>query len=262
MRIISIDVGIKNLAYCLIEFKENNYKIINWDVINLCDDKNIKCTQQLIKKPCSKKATFCKLENYYCNTCAKKTNYFLPLTMYLKTQRKNISYKKLLEIVNMSNISVEQINNKEDLIQFIADECLTPIQNKSANDMNLIELGISIKKHIDLMPELYKVDKVLIENQVSPIANRMKSLQGMIAQYFIMKDVDDIDFISASNKLKPFIKTKTTYAERKKLGIEITQNILKDKLFIDKLEYFNNHKKKDDLADAFLQVLWYISNFK
>ena len=31
------------------------------------------------------------------------------------------------------------------------------------------------------MPELYKVDKVLIENQVSPIANRMKTLQGMIA---------------------------------------------------------------------------------
>jgi hypothetical protein len=50
-----------------------------------------------------------------------------------------------------------------------------------------------------------------------PIANRMKTLQGMIAQYFIMNNVINIEFISACNKLKDFNTNKnTTYSERKK----------------------------------------------
>ena len=32
--------------------------------------------------------------------------------------------------------------------------------------------------------------------------------------------------------------------------------------FIEKVEYFNGHKKKDDLADSFLQGMWFINNNK
>ena len=44
MNILSIDVGIKNLALCLfnVENKES-YKLIHWDVINLCKEVSIKC---------------------------------------------------------------------------------------------------------------------------------------------------------------------------------------------------------------------------
>ena len=153
-------------------------------------------------------------------------------------------------------------SKKEELLQLIDKHCLKPIHKTSANDMNLIELGISLKKKIDTMPSLYNVDKVLIENQVSPIANRMKTLQGMIAQYYIMKNVNDIEFISACNKLKKFITTKTTYTERKQLSIKITKELLSNNGWSEQLNYFEKHKKKDDLADAFLQSLWYISNIK
>ena len=62
--------------------------------------------------------------------------------------------------------------------------------------------------------------------------------------------------ISASNKLKEFLgKQKTTYSERKKKSIEITRNLLLENNNINSwLEYFNKHKKKDDLADCFLQA--------
>ena len=37
MRYLSWDIGIKNLSYCLLEKNENNYKIINWEIINLSE---------------------------------------------------------------------------------------------------------------------------------------------------------------------------------------------------------------------------------
>ena len=44
MKILSIDVGIKNLALCLIEGNNKEYTIKDWKVINLCGEKQI-CSQ-------------------------------------------------------------------------------------------------------------------------------------------------------------------------------------------------------------------------
>ena len=97
----------------------------------------------------------------------------------------------------------------------------------------------------------------------------------MISQYFIMCEpsATNIQFISASNKLKfnkpkdvildendKIVNTKTKYSDRKKLGIsKCLEIITNDFNFNDKIEYFNTHKKKDDLADSFLQGMWFVS---
>ena len=45
----------------------------------------------------------------------------------------------------------------------------------------------------------------------------------------------------------------------KKESIQITIKLIKEYKKIKKYdEFFNKHKKKDDLADCFLQGLWYI----
>ena len=58
--------------------------------------------------------------------------------------------------------------------------------------MDLIEIGVNLDKYFNKMfsfdkddSEIMKPDIILIENQISPIANRMKTIQGMIAQFFI-----------------------------------------------------------------------------
>jgi hypothetical protein len=53
-------------------------------------------------------------------------------------------------------------------------------------------------------PAVNAIDTVVIENQISPIANRMKTVQGMITQYFLMRGVDKrrIIYFSAVQKLK------------------------------------------------------------
>ena len=121
------------------------------------------------------------------------------------------------------------------------------------------------------------IDIVIIENQISPIANRMKTIQGMIAQYFIMKIPNiQIDFVNASNKLKddapPKSSSSTTgsetkkettnkYSDRKKQGIQKTNELLANNHdFSEWSTFFSVHSKKDDLADCFLQGLWFIKN--
>ena len=150
-----------------------------------------------------------------------------------------------------------------------------------AHDLDLITYGRNLTKHLDVI--LYPsnsnnapIDMMIIENQISTLASRMKTLQGMITQYFIMKEVPQIEFISASCKLKLFTDSATTqedidgdelivdastYADRKKSGIAVCRSLgeISRKHNSDYAKWmtvFETHKKKDDLADCFLQGLW------
>ena len=55
------------------------------------------------------------------------------------------------------------------------------------------------------------------------------------------------------------VKIPNDLTERKKLGIEITKNILQKNIFKNQwMEILDKSKKKDDLADSLLQGLWYM----
>ena len=89
----------------------------------------------------------------------------------------------------------------------------------------------------------------------------MKCVQGMLTQFFIQHGITDITFVSSSNKLKHFDLPKKNYKERKTSGILATTNIINDSDILRSWNtHFIKHKKKDDLADSFLQGLWYIKH--
>jgi len=214
--LISFDIGIKNLSYCIFDGTKSDYKIIKWDIINLCGVTYKCCGESKKGNKCTKNAMYLENEKYYCGTHVKlvKTN-----------------------------------NTKE-------------IKQKKSSDISLIDIGCSLS---DLLPKhlpLDKIDTVIIENQISPLANRMKTIQGMLAQFFIEKNIRNIIFVSSSNKLKDFNVPKKTYADRKKSSIIVLkQLLLENKSLIKWQEIFNSHQKKDDLADSFLQGLWYINKY-
>ena len=91
--LLSIDVGIKNLAYCLFEAPE---KILDWNVINLCNTHQHQHQQSLcsqlnckfkakFKAPKSSKLTDDSLDVFYCTRHAKKSKMIIPSRSTSKT---------------------------------------------------------------------------------------------------------------------------------------------------------------------------------
>ena len=122
-------------------------------------------------------------------------------------------------------------------------------------------IGKSLCIQFDEILPQYNIDMILIENQIGQNAIKMKTIQGMINMYFIMRNfnIQNIINYNACHKLKPFIgKEKTTYAQRKKLSKQITYYLCEH--YYDKsiFDFYKSFKKKDDLADCLLQGLDYI----
>ena len=117
-----------------------------------------------------------------------------------------------------------------------------------------------------------------MENQISPLAGRMKTVQGMLAQYFIIRSPNAyIEFVSSANKLKGFklpsdktapstetvlenavISDKDKYKTHKTDSIAICSQILDQTPGLSPWKYCLETPKKDDLADCFLQGIWWI----
>jgi hypothetical protein len=274
MRILSIDVGIKNLAFCLFEKdnSENNFKIKKWDTIDISENKDTsKCCFLDKNIICNNVAKFKKDEDCFCLKHSKKQQLQIPTSEQKTSFFNKQKIQKLYEIADIHNIKYDTKIKKNCLIKLICDyvknHYLETIESKKANDVDLFNIGLNIKTKFNKLFEFEEqIDFVIIENQISRIATRMKTIQGMIVQYFIMSNikVNYIEFISASNKLKDYnTDDKKNYSDRKKLGItKCLEFISTDFRFNEHLDFFNNHKKKDDLADSFLQGIWFINNKK
>jgi hypothetical protein len=272
MKLLSIDVGIKNLAFCLFEKSPDNghFQITKWDVVNISTPEFTNCCVSDKTGPCTKSAKYQKSGDCYCLKHAKKQTYKIPPPdLKLLFLKKQPIKKVLLEIADRYSIFYTTPVVKQDLFasitKYTRDNYLQEIISKNASKVDLIEIGANIKEKFNhLFVSEETIDYIIIENQISPIANRMKTIQGMIVQYFIMSEISVavIEFVSASNKLKCCDSIgKTKYNDRKKMGITKCHELLtSDPRFINQSTFFNNHTKKDDLADSFLQGLWYIND--
>jgi len=294
IKLLSIDIGIKNLAFCLFEIENNIYNVKKWDIVNIGEETPLFCGEIENDKSktkstniCNKPAKYTKNNKCYCLKHSKKQVFHVPtkelVPSYLNKQKIN----NLFELAEKYNISYTKPIKKQDLIhlfnEHVLNKCFETVNVTNSNKVDIISIGKNIKKKFDdifTTNNTYdNIDVILIENQISPIANRMKTIQGMVAQYFIMKNSTQqqqhIEFVSSFNKLKDVTnqntitithtqddKTeKSKYNDRKKLGISTClENLEKTNSNDEWIQFFKKHGKKDDLADCFLQGIWYIKN--
>jgi len=272
MKILSIDVGIKNLAFCLFEKSQDSehFLIKKWDIVNISDSKeNVQCKCVDKNIICNKPAKFKKEDAYYCLKHSKKQILQIPgpeqKSSYINKQK----IQKLYDIADAHKIIYDSKIKKIDLIhkinEYIHDNYFEKVESIKAANVDLFHIGLHIKNKFNKLFENEEIiDYVIIENQISPIATRMKTIQGMIVQYFIMSNivVNNMEFISAANKLKDCDATeKCKYNDRKKLAIaKCLEIITNDFRFNEHVNYFTKHTKKDDLSDSFLQGLWFLKH--
>ena len=197
----------------------NDKKILDWGIINL--DKNPQC-QCGLQKECQKSATFMV-------TCDNgETKY--SCTTHTKKYKKKKKLNNDRDIFNLSKILIEELNHKKDFLNH---------------------------------------DVICIENQPALKNPVMKTVQMILYSYFMIegatknKPVEQVHMINARNKLKVYkgepveCKFKEKYKRNKYLSVEYTKLMIleEDQEFID---LFAESKKKDDLADAYLQGIYFI----
>lgn len=273
---LSIDVGIKNLSFCLFELQtSDNIKIIKWDNINLGEKNESKCIEIDKKGLCNKPAKFVKDDKCYCLKHSKKQKWIQPCADLKSTYLAKQKIQSLIEIANKYKIKYEDNQCKKihlltQIKTFIDNNCFTPVQKINATKVDLVTIGRNLQHKFDeiLCDHLSSIEIIVIENQIGPLANKMKTVQGQISQYFIMKNNNiQIEIISASNKLKDYLpknavnntSVKLDYKQRKKLGVQTCLEIMNnDSRFKEWEPFFNKYRKKDDLSDCFLQGMWFI----
>ena len=269
MNILSIDIGIKNLSFCLFVQQSNDFKVIKWDNIDISEKTESKCIEVDKNGLCDKPAKFTKNDKCYCLKHSKKHNYLQPLAELKQSYLNKQKIQTLIDIANKYNIKYENHPTKSNILaiitEFVNNNCYTIIAKTNATKVNLVTIGRNIQHKFDEIfnDNLSSINTIIIENQIGPIANKMKTIQGMISQYFIMRNNNiNIEFISACNKLKDFLsEEKIDYKQRKKLGVQTCLGIVNnDFRFKEWNTFFAKHNKKDDLSDCFLQGIWYIKH--
>ena len=363
--IISFDIGIKNLAYCIFVIdpaKKHQTSVLKWNIINLTQtdassqQKPQTCTCMKAGKKkapdtvCGKKGAFTDstMQNVYCSTHAKSsksqndstvqgtcTGKIIPSKEMSMTTIKKMKLEDLKIFCKTHFIAFAESDKKPDICAkaetAIKERTLVPIKpvKQNANHVHLVEIGKQIRIQMNQILKVQrtdgsegplndiKVDIVILENQISPIAGRMNTIQGMLAQYFIMRDlgfqndislIPKIEFISSSGKLKDYKgskgpsggkgpkdptvpkepstdgcsstvpkelkelngpkdpkepQEKTSYKDHKRDGIAFCRDFMtKNEGLRTHQDVFDASAKKDDLADCFLQGIYYLKREK
>lgn len=178
-------------------------------------------------------------------------------------------------VKNLGYCIIQEQNNNVSMIDWgiitLAD---TKKQLKGVNNISKIlfnELDNIIGKLQTINIE--KIDFVIIENQPSNLNGIMKTIQYLIFSYFdLLRHWDNNvlevilinpslklqnhTYIPASKHITEKLNKREKYKYNKLDSIEICQNYIKDDNILK--EFFNKHKKKDDLADTCLQTISYI----
>jgi hypothetical protein len=244
MKILSWDVGIYNLSYCILEKNENNIKILDWDIVNLVDNEEMKKNRGLV------------FEN-------------IPRKLHEKPQLLDVD---IVVIENQPSLKNPQMKSIQMILYSYFLILGKIIGNGEASNTYIDKIDFcsaSNKLKIYDGPEIIFEEKVKKEPK-KKVSKKNKSEEIILPENINLslennpivepeKQLEIVDIVEIIEKKKKGNTMK--YADKKKLAIEHA------KYFVAKyesdskyLEFFNKHKKKDDLADSFLQGLYYFKN--
>lgn len=230
MRVVSFDVGIKHLAYCVVEWNEsddmkNNLKIHSWGIINLVESQNkddAPLCHCFDEKCSSKVKSYIEVSTnkyYFCNKHFTKREILLKDTIdpFLENkweqlydvkcckcnipdgeQKKSKKSYYMNKTINMTlcNTHYKQfINNINKSTKKVHS-----IKKKNVNDLTTYDLKLQLIKCFDERKEIFLkgIDMVLIENQPAFKNPKMKAISDTLYTWFMVRGIVDKDINNAS----------------------------------------------------------------
>lgn len=282
-KILSFDVGIIHLAYCFFTKKDGNWDILDWAIIDLTDREDHKCSM------CTKPAKLLQKEKYYCKVHSKNLVVKpVPFENFFQTlEKKKLNACDYLIGAEKCNKNCMYGNEekfyctphaKRIYTTLESDMKLKKVKNTGVKELDFDDTRLKLVMELEKRKHLLEANVVVIENQPSFKNPRMKSISGIIYDYYMIRGMVDkeitksninrVKFMSPSNKIKlatdgetqAIVKLKNTdeskaYKMTKSLAVKYATEMAKH--LPEWLAKFNSHKKKDDLADAFLQGAYY-----
>jgi hypothetical protein len=267
------------------------WDILDWSIIDLTDRDELKCS--VCGKVATLQQTYGGLK-YYCKTHAKQVN-SKPLPyeqFYNELDKKKIGgcCFPIDDSICDKNCTMKDKNNNtfcgthaKKLYQTMTNDMkMKPLKKTTVSSMDFDDTRLKLINILESKNHLLGADVVVIENQPSFKNPRMKSISALLYDYYMIRGIIDkertksnikrVKFMSPSNKIKlasdgetqQIVKLKSTdktsdeskaYKLTKSLAVKYAQDLLKH--LPDWLKHFNSYKKKDDLADAFLQGAYY-----
>jgi hypothetical protein len=236
----SFDIGVRNLAVCILDKidEQPGYRIREWKLISLVSQvgKKVLTCSALIKKR--------KNDPPYC--CGKKAAFWTPTDKKIAYCRTHVptDLSQLTRYTTTKNISDMELN----------ESIINMLDEMSALWLDCDEIVMESQKRSDMKRIVYMILSYLTHKKIHQEGSKLKNIKIISAchKLAIPKDKLLIELPTTTQDGQ----TKSSYDGRKVLAKEHCILLLEHDQ--KHLTYYNSQSKKDDLADCFLQGLWYL----
>ena len=256
MKLISFDIGLRNLSVCVLEgTSRKDVKVLHWEIIDVLGEKAGVGAARCHKCSASARYEHASEGTFACTKHVPKKS-----KAVTKTTLNKKSAEEIQNEVKACGIQTDK-TKKTDLVTLLYNHYKQNTWKKcvqSSSAGSVLDLAPAIVASLDARMNQWKgADMVVLENQPE---RRMYAVQAMIHMYFSLRNFR-CSGISASHKLSNIVTVDDvvgSYKGRKKTGIVHAYALVPK----EHHAFFDKHKKKDDLADCFLQGLWALEHQK
>lgn len=257
-KILTFDIGIRNLAWCFMERADTTWKVLGWDNYDLLAGESTQDAKNREKHACAtcgKKATYRSGDR---TSCAKHCPTDKPALHDLSgALLKAIPTCKVLATILQPG---PKNKTRAGYLEFLEARFSIPIEKvkttKSKSE-DFISLHNSIQRFVDSQKTLFQTaTQIFLENQPAFKNPTMKSVQVLLFATLrerLLPSTPLVGFIHAGNKVKGAATGDAGYTTRKK-GSEIrVKEFFESKTIADKeiwKKKLAENQKKSDLCDA------------
>jgi hypothetical protein len=247
-KVIAFDIGIKNLAFCVLENDKDVLALENCNILEPVEQVN--CSK------CNLKASYKAADQVFCKRHIPKTH-----TILKELDGKKLPVikvlKELIKTHNCENLG----NSKENCLESLSKKFTLHFeQPKQANasKISLEEIHDSLRKFVeDKWPTLDGCTSVLLENQPAFKNPHMKSVQVLLfatlrEKFLSHSQTPSYHLVHAKKKVADAKKGDEGYSERKNKSEERLKTLFDEGIVTNQILYeeWNKSKKKSDMADA------------